>query len=190
MIGQSLLMRRGKDELVAKLSLISLMDIFTILVFFLMLNSGETQNIEVMKVVDLPDSSAGKSPHTDLMLFVSEDHLIFDKTEIAEVSEILKDPKKPIEALITVLQEQKLVMGEDEVALQEKIGHAITIQADKHVDYELLKIVMETCQTENFRNISLAVNRVQDIPLGSPAAAEALSADLALDFVPNKGGEG
>ncbi|WP_096084795.1 ExbD/TolR family protein [Agaribacterium haliotis] len=180
MIQNSLLLKRRKDELVAKLSLISLMDIFTILVFFLMLNSGETQNIETVKAVDLPNSSSGKSPHTDLTVYVSEEHIIFDEREIAQVAEVLETPEDPIEALQSVLKAQKELMGEDEVKLQEKIGHAITIQADKDVDYELLKVVMETCQLENFRNISLAVNRVQEIPLGSPESAAASVASISV----------
>ena len=182
----SILMKPRKEEVVAKLSLISLMDIFTILVFFLMLNTGETQTIETMKLVDLPNSSAGTSPHTDLTIYISEENVIFDKTDIASIADIRKTPKEPIEALRAVLQEQKIAFGEQEVKTQENIGHAITIQADKNVDYEILKIVMETCQMENFRNISLAVNRVQNIPLGSPDVAPASIAILPSTV----GGEG
>ena len=171
MLTQTVLTKQIKESPVAKLSLISLMDIFTILVFFLMLNSGETQDIETAKVLELPDSVAGKSPHTDLMLVVSQEALIFDDEQIARVDEILETPDSLIEALSLVLQAQKEDFG-DEAELQEQIGHAITIQADKNIDYSLLKRVMETCQAENFRNISLAVNRIRDIPLSADPAEQ------------------
>ncbi len=165
LLTQSLLIKRSKESPVAKLSLISLMDIFTILVFFLMLNSGETQDIEAAKVLDLPDSVAGKSPHTDLMLIVSKEHLVFDDVEIASVADILQSPGELIEPLSAILREQKEDFG-DEAKAQEFVGHAITIQADRNIEYALLKVIMETCQSENFRNISLAVNRVRNAAVG------------------------
>ena len=47
--------RMAKDS---KLSLVSLMDIFTILVFFLMVNASEVQVLQNSKSVELPESSA------------------------------------------------------------------------------------------------------------------------------------
>jgi biopolymer transport protein ExbD len=159
MIGQNVLYSRPKEAPVAKLSLISLMDIFTILVFFLMLNSGETHDIETAKVISLPDSIAGKSPHAALKIFVSKDHIIFNRNEIADIAPIREDPSAPITALEDILTQHIEKLG-DIAIQQEKIGHAITIMADKNVNYEILKSVMETCRDKNFRNISLAVNRI------------------------------
>ena len=52
--------RRLKQQ--AKLSLVSLMDIFTILVFFLMVNSGDVEVLEADKSISLPESSPSRSP--------------------------------------------------------------------------------------------------------------------------------
>lgn len=172
MMSQTSLYQRPKESIVAKLSLISLMDIFTILVFFLMLNSGETQKIDAAKFVELPDSIAGKSLHDELTIFVDEESIIYDDAEIVDIATVLEAPDKTIEPLQQVLIAHTESLAELAM-LQQKAGFGITIMADKNVSYEILKSVMETCREENYRNISLAVNRIggEDIPLSAPPSA-------------------
>ena len=164
MIGETQLYHREKDPVVAKLSLISLMDIFTILVFFLLLNSGETQNIETAKFVTLPDSISGTELHDELTIFVGEESLKFGDDQVFSVSELFKDPSKPIEPLVLALDANTLALGELN-DFQKETGLSITIMADKGVNYEILKTVMETCRDRNYRNISLAVNKIESEPL-------------------------
>ncbi|PCK04844.1 MAG: biopolymer transporter ExbD [Alteromonadaceae bacterium] len=165
--------RPQESAAAAKLSLISLMDIFTILVFFLMLSSGETQNIEEVKVVKLPDSIAGTSPHTDFTIHVSEQHIIVNSVEISETASILKNPDEDIAPLAEILTKHRETLSDASEA-QKKLGYAVTILADKNVSYEILKSVMSTCQQHNFRSISLAVNRV-----AGGKAAKSPSVDVA-----------
>lgn len=181
MIGETQLYHREKEPVVAKLSLISLMDIFTILVFFLLLNSGETQNIETAKFVTLPDSISGTSLHDELTIFVGEESLKFGDDQIFSVSELFKDLSKPIEPLALALEANTLALGELN-DFQEKTGLSITIMADKGVSYEVLKTVMETCRDKNYRNISLAVNKIE----GTPFTAGEIAVPSAV--VPQSGG--
>ena len=160
MIGSSPITSRKKESAIAKLSLISLMDIFTILVFFLLLNSGETQDIDTAKYVSLPDSSAGQSLHEGLTIFVGQDNIYYDEQAVVDVESILKAPGERIEPLAAVLAEHSKNLGEKIAEIQEEAGFSVTIMADKKVSYELLKTVMETCRDANYRNISLAVNQV------------------------------
>lgn len=162
MIGSSPITSRKKGSAVAKLSLISLMDIFTILVFFLLLNSGETQDIDSAKYVSLPDSSAGQSLHEGLTIFVGQDNIYYDEKAIVDVESVLKAPGERIEALSQVLIEHSENLGEkiQDIQKDAEAGFSVTIMADKKVSYELLKMVMETCRDANYRSISLAVNQV------------------------------
>ena len=159
MIGETSLYKRPKESVVAKLSLISLMDIFTILVFFLMLNSGETQNIDVKRFVKLPESISGESLRDEISIIIDSEYLIFDDQVITDVASILAKPEEKIEPLAQLLADNTEKLG-DLAKHQRKTGYAVTIMADKAVNYELLKSVMETCREENYRNISLAVNQV------------------------------
>lgn len=159
MIGSTIFYEKKKPPFSAKLTLVSLMDIFTILVFFLLLNSGESQRIENAKFVDLPDSSSGVSPHTDLNILISDDEIFLGDLLIARISEVLGESERVIEALAQALDSHAAQMGELS-AYEKNAGLAVTISGDRSVPYSLLKLVMTTCQQSNFRNISLAVNRV------------------------------
>ncbi len=164
-----------------KLSLVALMDIFTILVFFLLLNSGEAQKIENAKFVHLPDSTKGQVPHEELMIMVNEDEIWLGQEKLADVKDVLKGPEDIIEPL-----ELKLIAFREKLdgitPFQEKNGLAVIIMGDKAVPYVLLKSVMATCRKQNFRNISLAVNRVVDSSRPVPY--------LPPSTTPSAGGEG
>lgn len=159
MMSETVFYKREQKESSAKLSLIALMDIFTILVFFLLLNSGDSQHIENAKFVKLPDSSSGKAPHADLMLTVDVDQLYLGEQPVADVAAIMAEPEELIEPLQLALTEHKLKMGEL-TPFQKEHGLSLTIMGNREVPYTLVRSVMQTCREQGFRNISLAVNRI------------------------------
>ncbi|WP_188150626.1 ExbD/TolR family protein [Teredinibacter waterburyi] len=159
MISQTLFYRRDDKSNQGKLSLIALMDIFTILVFFLLLNSGDSKNIEHAKFVQLPNSSAGKAPYAEISIMVGSDKLWVDEKAIASVDNLLADPDQVIVPLQVLLQSYRERMGELQ-GYEKQNGLALTIMGQHDVPYSLIKTVMATCQLEGFRNISLAVNRI------------------------------
>lgn len=166
MMSQTVFYRRENKAPSAKLSLVALMDIFTILVFFLLLNSGDSQNIEQARFVTLPDSSSGKAPHADLMVVVGDDQLFVGEEPIAQVSVILADPEELIEPLQLALAEHKSKMG-DLTGYEKEHGLSLTIMGHRDVPYTLVRSVMQTCREQGFRNISLAVNRIAaDVQVG------------------------
>ena len=88
MMGSATLLREKKKGFDAKLNLVSLMDIFTILVFFLMMNSGDEQNAKAT-FVKLPDSSATPGMRGDLVISISEDDILLDDTVVAKIKEAM-----------------------------------------------------------------------------------------------------
>lgn len=159
MIGSTVFYERKKQPFAAKLSLVSLMDIFTILVFFLLLNSGDSQEIENAKFVELPDSISGLAPHTDLHITISDEEILLGDEVVATIAEVLDSSERIIEPLAARLEENTTRLGELS-SYERNVGLAVTIRGDRSVPYSLLKTVMTTCQQSNYRNISLAVNRV------------------------------
>lgn len=142
----------------SKLNLVSLMDIFTILVFFLLVNSSDVEVLQSDKTIKLPDSIAEQKPETTLVVRVNNETLFVGNREIAEIS-TLNDGKETIAALTTELNYQAERAGplaEDDISK----GRAVTIMGDVSVPYQLLKRIMATCSLNNYRNISLAVNQV------------------------------
>ena len=159
MIGSKVFNYGRSGNSTPKLSLVALMDIFTILVFFLLLNSGEAQKIENAKFVKLPDSTKGANPHEEIMISVNSDEIWIGKEMIASVNEVFKNADEIIKPLAEKLQENTDKI-EELTPYQKENGLSVIVMGDKGVPYALLKSIMTTCRLKNYRNISLAVNKV------------------------------
>lgn len=143
----------------SKLNLVSLMDIFTILVFFLLLNSGDVEVLQNDKSITLPDSVAEKKPDATLLVIVNESDLLVAGRPMAKVADILKRDGLTIAELENELKHQasrRPLLSEAE----KNQGRAVTIMGDQSIPYALLKKIMSTCAANDYRNISLAVNQV------------------------------
>ncbi len=139
----------------ATLNLVSLMDIFTILVFFLMVNSSEVEVLQTSSKIHLPDSTAEQQPENRLVIAVSHEDVVVQGRAVARVADLAGDGSTVIPGLRDELAHQAGRRG----ALPEG-GHEITIMGDHELPYWLLKKIMVTCQSEDFSRISLAVNRI------------------------------
>lgn len=172
MIAQTLFYQRKKEPVSAKLSLVALMDIFTILVFFLLMNSGDSQNIENAKFVELPNAVSAKAPYADIVIMVGDENLYIENQAVASIEKIMENPDKLIPPLQAYLKAHSEKLGELK-GYEKDNGLALTIMGHKDVPYELVRTVMTTCQFENYRNISLAVNQtVAEVQGMISAAAE------------------
>lgn len=151
--------RRPTVKKAAGLNLVSLMDIFTILVFFLLMNSGDSQEIESSKFITLPDSSAQSSFTNELLITVGTEFIMIGDVEVVTLAEVKKAEGKVVAAIADVLKkrnEEKSELTEFEKAN----GRSVTILGDQKVPYEILRSVMASCSQENYRDIALAVNQV------------------------------
>lgn len=150
-----------RNKAAPKLNLTSLMDIFTILVFFLMVNSSDVQVLESKKAIKLPESVAEKKPQDTLVVMVGDRDLLVQGRKLAEISDVLALEDDIIPALDKELKYQASRKPITDEAMKKK-GRDITIMGDKQVPYKLLKKIMSTCAQAEFRNISLAVSKVAD----------------------------
>lgn len=157
-----------------KLNLVALMDIFTILVFFLLLNSGEAEKLENAKFIQLPDSSTGNPPHGDLVVMIGDDAIWFDDQMLVSIDDVVNSSEPAIQSLSEALAAYRERKGELN-SYEEQNGLALTIMGDRAVPFGLLKAVMATCRLQNFRDIALAVNQVTAPSLGPAEAAPGLA---------------
>jgi len=152
--------RKQHKNKVASLNLVSLMDIFTILVFFLMVNSSEVEVLQTSSDIKLPDSTSDQTPTNQLMISVSENDLIVQGRSVAKIGDLAGAVATVeglvIEGLKTELQYQASRRGE----IPEE-GFKVTVMGDKALPYWLLKRILVTCQTADFAQVSLAVNKVE-----------------------------
>ena len=148
-----------RQSSVPKLNLVSLMDIFTILVFFLLVNSSDVEVLQTNKDIKLPDSIAEQKPRENLVVMVDEKNILVSGRKVADVDSILKASANEVTGLkkeLDYLASRSPYRDEQE----EEKGRDITIMADKDIPYALLKRIMTTCAEAEYRNISLAVSQV------------------------------
>jgi biopolymer transport protein ExbD len=141
-----------------KLNLVSLMDIFTILVFFLLINTGDNELLKNSKHIKLPDSVAETRPEATITVMVTATDVIVDGRPVATMDDVINS-----DGLIPGLAKELdyLASGRAELTAEEKVnGRAVTILGDHTIPYEILKRVMITCARSNYRDLSMAVSRV------------------------------
>ena len=136
------------------LNLTSLMDIFTILVFFLLVNSSQQQPPS-NKDLTLPLSTASKEMKENVLIMVTSESILVQGLKVADVSYAKALEEDSIPELLSELQRQSArvrASTNDPVKASE-----ITIMGDKEIPYKLLRKLMFTCTESNFTRISLAV---------------------------------
>ncbi|TNF88297.1 MAG: biopolymer transporter ExbD [Gammaproteobacteria bacterium] len=137
----------------AALNMVSLMDIFTILVFFLLVNATSTEVLPSPKNIVLPEAAAEKLPKRNLVIAVDEQVIRLQGKPIVRVKDALKGDKNSIQPLYNAL---RLASAEVKDITDKK---GVTIMGDQEIPYELLKKIMLTCAGANYTNISFAVNQ-------------------------------
>ncbi|HEY9135841.1 MAG TPA: biopolymer transporter ExbD [Pseudomonadales bacterium] len=145
-----------RNQAKASLNLVSLMDIFTILVFFLLVNSADTQQLPNAKTIALPTSTAEQFPEDNLTLMVNKNDILVQGRKITTTDNILKTDEPIISALKKELEYRASKQG-PLTPTEKALGRPITIMGDKTIPYELLKKIMVTCSESGFPRISLAV---------------------------------
>ncbi|MDB6063119.1 MAG: polymerase subunit sigma-70 [Verrucomicrobiaceae bacterium] len=153
-----------------KLTLVPIIDIFTMLLFFLMMNSGNVEVLDLDKTIKLPDSTAEKRAEETILVKINADDIIVQGHKVASVAEVLAASDDIIPALrdeLGVWAGRKL----DVTDAEKEHGRAVTIMGDQQIPYSLLKRVMTTCAQADFRDISLAVAALPEGSATAPAAA-------------------
>lgn len=148
-------MTRNRTK-VTKMNLTSLMDVFTILVFFLLVNSGSVEVMEAPKQVTLPESVVEEKPRETVVIFVSPDEVLVQGRSVIRVSEILESETATIEPITARLEEiSRSVVGPKTRSVAK--SQEVTILADKSVPFTVIKRIMTTCTGEGYGQVSLAV---------------------------------
>ncbi len=150
--------RRHKRNKGSGLNLTALMDIFTILVFFLMVNQSDGV-VPTSDSIQLPASISENEPKENIVIMISKEDIVVQGRFIASTSKLLQSQEDIIPELKTEL-DYLATRTPVNAAAPEK-GRPITIMGDKEIGYSLLKKVMSTCAKSGFNDISLAVNQTQ-----------------------------
>lgn len=149
--------RMGRNrKKVTGLNLTSLMDVFTILVFFLLANSGSNEVLSPPKQIKLPDSVVESKPRETVVIMVNPEAVMIQGETVVGISQLLESQSSKI----TEISEKLAQLEQNIIGINTRTIAAskeITILADKTIPFNVLKKVMSTCTLSGYGKISLAV---------------------------------
>lgn len=155
-----------------KLQITAMMDMFTIIVFFLLFSfSDKPQEIDLDPDLSLPSSIAQKSVDNTVKLFLSQNKLKIDETVIAELkdgkivgfnesspeeSALYKSLKNQFLAIEKDKQTAKLSIDSDDTAAKKVQPHLLFF-CDKDISFKTINQITMTAAMAGFPNFQFAV---------------------------------
>lgn len=156
---QPLTVKRTKRNTQVALKLTSMIDMFTILLVFLLKNfSAEGQNLSVAPDLRLPESSAQKAPQAASTIAITNEFILLDGKRITTISQAMNNNKLLIPELMNELKRLRL-LSEKVGAINANMGFTgkISIQGDRNLPYLIIKKIMFTCGQVGYNEMMLAV---------------------------------
>lgn len=164
--------KKGKRDVTAILSLTAMVDMFTVLVIFLLQSYNTTGAvIYIPKEVSLPKAESVKDSQPAHVVTISNKQVYVDKDVIVTYDEIVKSQDWMLPRLYARIQKDlaaakleeendlkktlQQAVNSDEP--QEEKWNKVTIQADKSVDFLTVKKVMYTIVEAGSGEINFAV---------------------------------
>ncbi|MFH1008317.1 MAG: biopolymer transporter ExbD [Candidatus Latescibacterota bacterium] len=155
---------RGKSSSGETLNLTSMMDMFTIIMVFLLKSYSATGKlISIPEGYTLPESIAEEMPVLAVNISVDDEYIMVDDVLRIKVNEVREGYGPPY--IIAPLQQVLLKKAGQQRLVVEKLGKSfegeVNIIGDKDIDLDLLIKVMGTCGQSQFGKIKLLVSQSQ-----------------------------
>ena len=139
-----------------ELNVVSLIDIFAILVFYLLVNALVVEILPSPKALQLPESVAKEDPKQTVLILITPQDIIVDTKRVMSTADAAAASTTVLPDLKYKLNEETLMQVDGAGAGQLTRGD-VNIMADKSIPFHVLKKVMATCSDTRFAKISLAV---------------------------------
>jgi biopolymer transport protein ExbD len=161
--------KKRNRNVTGELSLISLMDIFTILLLFLLVHmAGEELILPPSEALKLPTSTAQKLPRPTVVVMITRDEIFVEGKKIMEVKEALRESQEtlvPLKEELLRLADRTRFLAQNNSSVE--FTGSITVMGDRKIPFALLKKVMATGAQAQFRNVSLAVMQKEEVAVGN-----------------------
>lgn len=161
----------SKKTMFADLLITPMVDMFVIIVLFLIANFSATGEVLMMtKDIQLPEAMNVREVEMVPVVMVSNDQVLVSGTVIGRVEDLSREDYLNIPALEEKLREMKKQFEDLHSLAKDDAGGFkgdVNIQANKDVQFKIIKRVMFSCATAGYNNINFAV-----MTLGSGKALE------------------
>lgn len=150
----------GKKSTYAELNLTSMVDMLTILVVFLLQTfSASGELLTVQKNIVLPEAQNFKDLEVAPIIAVSKDAVTLDGRLVANADQL--NQENTTDWKIPDLHDQLVTLKNNFKLLHPSEGFAgsVIVQADRNVDFKVVKKVMYSCGVAGYQNVNFAVNQ-------------------------------
>jgi len=136
--------------------LTSLMDIFTVLVLYLIVNQGGGVSLDAPKTIKIPESVVETAPRKSIVIAVSKTEVLVQGVPIVTYADVEQNNQDYIEPVRQeMLRLKRLAAEQGDKGISE--SSEVTILGDHAVPFKILKKLMSTSSSAGFDKISLAV---------------------------------
>ena len=149
--------RRNRNPSMVDMNLVSLIDVFTILIFFLLSNVGGVETLASPRAVKLPESMANKTPKETVMVVITGTEILVGSRVVSSVADALAvdgDLIQPLKDELDLQASRQVIRKENEAD-----SKRLTIMGDKDIPYRLLRKVMVTSARAGYSDVSFAVRQ-------------------------------
>jgi biopolymer transport protein ExbD len=160
-------MGKGRGKKVPRssdLNITSMMDMFTIILVFLLKSfSAEGSILTNADNLVLPNSESKKKPQeVNLQVAVTNDMILVDNLPIVPTEDVRKIPADDPDPSAAKLEEKlRACMAQEEemvrVGALNAVQGKVIVQVDKNIDFDVLFKVMNTCGKVGYNNMNFAV---------------------------------
>jgi biopolymer transport protein ExbD len=151
----------GKKTTYADLLITPLVDMFVIIVLFLIANFSATGEVLMMtKDIQLPEAFNVQEIELAPVVMVSNTDIVVSGNAVAKVDDLTKDEYLNIPALEEKLREMKKQYEDLHAMAKDTEGSFkgdVNIQANKDVQFKVIKRVLYSCATAGYTNLNFAV---------------------------------
>jgi biopolymer transport protein ExbD len=159
--------KRGRGTKLKKregLTLTSMMDMFTIILVFLIMNySAEGSLLTNADNLVLPNSTSKKRPkEVHLQISVTHDVVCVDNIPVVPTEDVRRIPLDEPDPIVAKLEERLAAAYKQEEEMVKlgalsKVEGIITIQIDKNIEFDIMYKIMNTCGKVGYNNMNFAV---------------------------------
>ena len=154
---------RKRGNATVKLNITSMIDMFTLMVVFLLQNySAQGQLVTPAQGLKLPTSSVEKTAEEALSVKVSKNSILVENTLVvtpSDFSELEHQKGFMIGSLFGVLSNYSQQAQKTAERFKTEFSGKISIQGDDSIPYNILTRVMYTCGQAGYPNMNLVVYR-------------------------------
>jgi len=165
------LLGQNKRNVVAVLQLTAMVDMFTVLVVFLLQNYASTNQIlPISEKVELPKASTVKELKPSLVVTLSKEYLSFNDKDLVRFQNIRRSTEwliepllRPVKHAIENVSQKANNRPPNETGEEEGTSeyYKMTLQVDKDIDFLSVKKVLYTLTAAGVQEINFAVIKVK-----------------------------